>query len=307
MYTIGQLSRLSGLSVKTIRFYSDSGVLPERERTAAGYRLYQDEDRARLQVIRTLREIGVDLATIRGLAGGDLRDVLILHLRAVETQLRSLQRTRAVLRASLDRDDPTDEDLHRLNSLGRLGGAEMRMLVNQFVDDVAGDNRARAAWLEGLREAMVPELPEEPTVGQLDAWLELAALLSDDDFRTGLRRQSDDVWEQLDETDLAAWNAANQRVTELASAACEDGVPPGSPAAAAIVDAILSTMAAGQSRQNDLEFRRDIRRNYEEHDPRAERYWELVAIIRGAPWPPPVTLAHRWLAEALKADDHPVV
>ncbi|GAA0837912.1 MerR family DNA-binding transcriptional regulator [Streptosporangium amethystogenes subsp. fukuiense] len=41
-YTIGQLARLSGPPVKTIRSHSDIGVLPERGRTRSGYRLYDD-------------------------------------------------------------------------------------------------------------------------------------------------------------------------------------------------------------------------------------------------------------------------
>jgi hypothetical protein len=38
-YRIGELARLSGLSVKTIRFYSDRGLVPPAERTGAGYRV----------------------------------------------------------------------------------------------------------------------------------------------------------------------------------------------------------------------------------------------------------------------------
>ncbi|MEV4379743.1 MerR family transcriptional regulator [Streptosporangium sp. NPDC049644] len=45
-YTIGQLARLSGLPVKTTRFHSDTGVLPERGRTRSGCRLYDDDFRA---------------------------------------------------------------------------------------------------------------------------------------------------------------------------------------------------------------------------------------------------------------------
>lgn len=37
-YRIGELARLSGLSVKTIRFYSDRGLVPPAERTEAVYR-----------------------------------------------------------------------------------------------------------------------------------------------------------------------------------------------------------------------------------------------------------------------------
>jgi DNA-binding transcriptional MerR regulator len=40
LYGIGELARLTGLTVRTIRFYSDSGLLPPTERTHAGYRMY---------------------------------------------------------------------------------------------------------------------------------------------------------------------------------------------------------------------------------------------------------------------------
>jgi hypothetical protein len=42
--TIGQLARRTGLSVKTIRWYSDQGLVPPAGRTASGYRLFGVED-----------------------------------------------------------------------------------------------------------------------------------------------------------------------------------------------------------------------------------------------------------------------
>ncbi|GAA5057393.1 DNA-binding transcriptional MerR regulator [Thermocatellispora tengchongensis] len=304
MYTIGRLSDLTGLPVKTIRFYSDTGVLPERERTAAGYRLYEDEDRVRLEAIRALREIGVDLATIKALGDRNLREVLALHLRTVETQIKSLQRTRTVLRAILDHDDPTDEDLHRLNALGRMGAAEVAALVEDFVDDVTAGNQAAREWMRCLRAAMVPDLPDEPTVAQLDAWLELTALLSDDDFRARLRDQSAAFWSQSDDLNPTTWQAANARIMEYALAALDAGIPPDSPAAAPVLEQILTTLAETYHVPLDAAFRKGMRDNYDQHDQRAERYWELIATIQDAPWPPKETLAHRWIGAALRHHDH---
>ncbi|MEU8386026.1 MerR family transcriptional regulator [Streptosporangium sp. NPDC048865] len=292
-YTIGQLARLSGLPVKTIRFYSDIGVLPERGRTRGGYRLYGDEDRGRLELVRTLREIGVDLATIRSLGDRDLREVLSLHLRTVETQIRALQRTRAVLRATLERDEPADGDLRRLNALGRLGAAETAALVNEFVDEVAGENAVRQEWLGGLRAAMVPDLPEEPGIEQLDAWLELTELLADDGFRASLREMSGDFWERADEIDVVAWREADTLVTRAALAAVRDGTAPESEAAAPVVAELVAVLAEAQGRT-----RESVVRDYAEHDPRAGRYWELVAVINGTPWPPESVVAHDWIAAA---------
>jgi hypothetical protein len=62
--TIGQLARRTGLSVKTIRWYSDQGLVPPAGRTAAGYRLSGVEALARLELVRTLRRLGIDLRTI---------------------------------------------------------------------------------------------------------------------------------------------------------------------------------------------------------------------------------------------------
>ncbi|MEU8248241.1 MerR family transcriptional regulator [Nonomuraea sp. NPDC048916] len=289
-YTIGRLAKLTGLPVKTIRFYSDSGVLPERERTPSGYRIYGDEDRAQLELIRTLREIGVDLATIRSLGDRRLRNVLDLHLRAVETQLKSLQRTRAVLRATLARDgDPAEEDLRRLHALGRLGAAEMEILLDEFVDEVGGDIEARHEWLTHLRDAMLPELPEEPTVAQLDAWLELAELLADEDYRDSLRRQSRDFWEE--ERDFDAWHEINAQVMREALTATQAGIEPGSPESEPILERILAVM--GQSRE-------ELLRSFDEHDPRAARLWELVSIIQDTPWPSEPTIAYGWIEDTLR-------
>jgi DNA-binding transcriptional MerR regulator len=69
LLTIGRLAELTGVPVRTIRFYSDTAVdgsvLPEPAgRTAASYRLYPIEAAARLELIRTLRDLGVGLPTV---------------------------------------------------------------------------------------------------------------------------------------------------------------------------------------------------------------------------------------------------
>lgn len=62
--TIGQLAALSGLSVRTLRFYADAGVLPAASRSASGYRLFDADATAQARLLRTLRELGVGLDDI---------------------------------------------------------------------------------------------------------------------------------------------------------------------------------------------------------------------------------------------------
>lgn len=63
---IGQLAASTGLSVRTLRFYADAGVLPARERAASGYRLFGPDAVARARLIRTLVEQQPD----QGMVGG---------------------------------------------------------------------------------------------------------------------------------------------------------------------------------------------------------------------------------------------
>ena len=86
LLTIGQLARRTGLSVRTIRFWSDSGVVAPTGRSAGGYRLYDTEAVARVDLVRTLRELGLDLDTIRRVLARQvgLHDVAAAHLRALD-------------------------------------------------------------------------------------------------------------------------------------------------------------------------------------------------------------------------------
>ncbi|QPN64892.1 MerR family transcriptional regulator [Synechococcus sp. CBW1004] len=55
------MARRTGLSVKTIRFYCDAGLLEPRERSEAGYRLFDQENLAELAIIRALRAMDVSI------------------------------------------------------------------------------------------------------------------------------------------------------------------------------------------------------------------------------------------------------
>src|SRR5882762_4833691 len=104
-YSIGELSRLTGLPVRTIRFYSDSGLVPEAGRTPAGYRTYDRDAVERLGLVRTLRDLGIDLPTIRRVLEREvsMTSVAAAHATALDIQIRGLRLRRAVLRAVAQR------------------------------------------------------------------------------------------------------------------------------------------------------------------------------------------------------------
>jgi DNA-binding transcriptional MerR regulator len=129
--TIGQLARLSGLTVKALRHYDRVGLLsPASIDRQTGYRRYGQDQLERAREIRSLRDLDVPLADIRSVLNGDaeLSEVLAKQSAAVEAETYRLQRMGHRLRMSLreqeeervmattnDRDDViTSEDQRAL-------------------------------------------------------------------------------------------------------------------------------------------------------------------------------------------------
>jgi DNA-binding transcriptional MerR regulator len=118
--SIGEFSRLTHLSVRTLRRYHDAGLLePARVDPASGYRYYTGEQIPAAQVIHRLRELDVPLADVqRILRSPDpgARAALVAgHLQRLESEL---ERTRAAV-ASLRRllrpePAPVDVELRRV-------------------------------------------------------------------------------------------------------------------------------------------------------------------------------------------------
>ena len=65
MKTVNEVSKLTGVSIRTLQYYDKIGLLSPAERTAAGYRLYDDAALERLQQILLLRELEFPLTEIR--------------------------------------------------------------------------------------------------------------------------------------------------------------------------------------------------------------------------------------------------
>lgn len=87
MMTIHEVSRLAGISVRTLHHYDAIGLLPPTALTEAGYRLYDDTALARLQSILLFRELEFPLRDIRRI----LDDPGFDHKAAMNDQIRLLE------------------------------------------------------------------------------------------------------------------------------------------------------------------------------------------------------------------------
>lgn len=292
--TIGELSKRTGIPVKTLRFYADEGLLPPARRSRANYRLYDEAQVVRVELVRTLREAGLDLATIRKVLARDLslEDALRLRLAAVEAHVASLSCIAAALRAAL-RTAPSEEDLRRLWTVTRLSNEERKAVITRFYEQVAEGVPMDAEWQRGMIEASSPKLPDDATAAQLEAWIELAEILADPTFVANMRVMAAVTWDES--VDQAALLRAQSEAIAATRAARARGAAPDSAEALVIAERFVCASAAANGKELDDDFRAQLRKT---QDPRALRYWELVAAMKGEPLSPEYEDS-RWLGSAI--------
>jgi DNA-binding transcriptional MerR regulator len=101
---VGELAAATGLTVRTLHYYEEIGLLTPSQRTHAGHRLYDSADLARLYQICLLRRLGLPLAEI-GRALDDpswnLHSALAAHLSHLDRQLEGVGQLRSRLASLL--------------------------------------------------------------------------------------------------------------------------------------------------------------------------------------------------------------
>lgn len=304
LYSIGELARRTGLSVKTIRFYSDTGVVPPTDRTPSGYRLYDIASVSRLELVRTLRELGAGLEDIRRVLESEtsLGQLAHAHLGLVEQQMRVLRTRRAVLRAVV-KQNSTTEEMRLMHKLANLSDEERNRIIDEFWDEVTEGIDVNQDFIDWMRSAK-PNLPEDPSGDQVEAWIELAELVGDQSFRdlvrcvTAENAQSGNAstTDDFSPERIKRFWATQAKVTEFRKAGTAPEDAQAQELMSTLVDQMRETWAGPVG-----ELRERIADHFEQHDPRMSRYWELLATING--WPQPATLSAadtQWLVAALR-------
>jgi len=106
-YTVGELARRAGLTVRTLHHYEELGLLRASGRSEAGYRRYGDADVLRLHRVLALRDAGVSLKDIVPLLDGEtpqpLAEVLQAQIEQIEAQLLAQETLLQTLRNAAKR------------------------------------------------------------------------------------------------------------------------------------------------------------------------------------------------------------
>ena len=104
LLTRGELARLAGVGIETVRFYEREGLLAEPARTPAGYRQYGEDVVARLQFIQRAKELGFTLNDTKELLSlrvdpscEDVKARAEAKIADIEEKIKTLQRMKKSL------------------------------------------------------------------------------------------------------------------------------------------------------------------------------------------------------------------
>lgn len=301
LYSIGELSRRTGLTVKTIRFYSDQGIVPPAGRSPAGYRLYGADALARLGLVRTLRDLGLDLATVRTVLDQEasVAEVAAAHADALDVQIRTLRLRRAVLRAVAG-GGPTTMEMDLMHRLATLSRAEQHRLVRGFIDAAFPGPHSNPEFVTLMRSVM-PELPDDPTPEQVEAWAELAGLCQDEDFRAAIRRTAEEqAQEPAPEGVGALHDELGREMRARIGEAVAAGLLPAPAEGADVTGSLGGLYAHAFERADEGGLRRWLlARLRTTADPHTRRYWQLLAAVNGWPASPTLAPVHSWFTTVL--------
>ncbi len=174
-YTVKELADLSGVSVRTLHYYDEIGLLvPDRDKS--GYRVYGQEQVARLQSILAMRACALPLHEIKellGTADSDGKRALMAHLQRLQAQRTSIdeamRRTRSALSLMEGMEDMNNEEKFEelkkqsVETFEATYGSEARALYGDEAIDGANEKflaMSEDAWnaKELLEKAIIAQL-----------------------------------------------------------------------------------------------------------------------------------------------------
>jgi DNA-binding transcriptional MerR regulator len=146
-FTVGELARLTGITVRALHHYDEIGLVVPSHRTAAGYRLYDDRDVIRLQQVLLFRELGLSL------------DEVAFAIDEAGTREELLRKHREVLVAKRERLDAMlsalDSALDALEKGNQMQPDDVKEMFEGF-DHSQYEEEAKERWgdTDAYKESM---------------------------------------------------------------------------------------------------------------------------------------------------------
>lgn len=275
------LAEAAGVSVKTVRYYSDQGLLPDTvERSSGGHRRYGADALEVLRTLRGLRALGLPLPLAGSVVRGELTldQALAGQREQVDRQLTELRWRSAALSAAA-----TPEHLVLLGEA--LKDGPVRDSFATFWRR-ALPLRIPASLRTAIVDAALPELPTDPTPRQALAYAELRALTCD------RARAAEARYLEHSGCDATLVYQGVGEAYDLARAELARGA---APAPGDAVDAFVSVFARAERKVDNTDFRRELAAR--PSGPQVMvRYWSLSTLLDPRP---NMGAAHEWITAGL--------
>ncbi|MFH5185231.1 MerR family transcriptional regulator [Paenibacillus sp. TAB 01] len=105
-WKVGDLAKLTGLTVRTLRFYDQIGLFSPSAHSDSGHRLYDESDIRRLQQILSLKDLGLSLEEIQTVLQGGTHtpaDIVAIQMERVRSNIKTQQKLLAELERLAER------------------------------------------------------------------------------------------------------------------------------------------------------------------------------------------------------------
>ena len=194
---VGELAKQTGLSIRTLHYYDEIGLLSPSRRTESGHRLYVAGDVARLQQVKSLQYLGFSLEEIRETLDRpdfSARRVIELHLSRLREQIELQQKLRERLEKIAARLSPAEEvsaeEFVQTMEVIRMSERLEKYYTPEQLEEL--EERKRAIGEERIQqvEAEWPELME-----QVRAEMDAGTDPSDERVQRLAKRWMELVWE----------------------------------------------------------------------------------------------------------------
>ena len=190
---VGELATRTGLTVRTLHHYDTIGLLKPSARSDAGYRLYNQDDVARLHAIQALRHMGLSLADVGDMlarGGEGLGDTIARQIRALGheiTQATELQARLQLLQERLATGGEPDmaDWLNTLSLMNTFSKYFSAAEIKRILDNRKAQSAVWEPLIAEVRVAMEQQLAADTQHVQSLAlrWMNLTLAMMDDDFK----------------------------------------------------------------------------------------------------------------------------
>jgi DNA-binding transcriptional MerR regulator len=190
-YAIGEVAKMTGTTVKTVRYYSEIGLLKPTGYTEGGHRLYTSEDIWRLELITTLRYLDFGIEEINQMISGEITMAKALdwQIESLETQANTIANMISILRQAKEQEADSLRYIYDLVHTRTINTEKRKQFITEKVEESKLFEGIPAEWRGSLLYFFNKYIIHQPKISakQTAAWHELQELINDPQFIADLR------------------------------------------------------------------------------------------------------------------------